>query len=428
MSSFKKCYQQENVLRFPLLPGTQEIAWRYIFDWAIAGESMKCAPGDWVLELGAGSCFASEWFNRLGYYTVSLDLNPEILDFARGRWSLDQRLDVQRSSFVAGDGQLLPFADSTFDGVICLNALHHMPDYTATLREIRRVLKPGGRAVFSEPGSMHADAPESKMAAAEYGAVEKSIHLGEINQIAHQVGFVKMIVKPQIYSHLVELDYDELEAYRALTRPSSKDRLSPVIVGILGQLFSWIQTRCGVTVTRTAFMPAVRHTESHILSPYLYPHNIADFLEQAHAIFVLVAPGEKPLTSARPGKLQAKFTLLETLPEQVRAGEEISLRVRVQNTGDTLWLHRPSNLGGYVTLGVKIRLPNGRLLFDEYGRTELSCDVLPGDEVEIASRFTLPDIMLPGDYVMVIDMVDERITWFEQQGSPTLVHNFTVYA
>ncbi len=45
----------------------------------------------------------------------------------------------------------LPFPDGTFDAVICLDAINHLPDRAGTLREWARILKPAGRAVFTNP-------------------------------------------------------------------------------------------------------------------------------------------------------------------------------------------------------------------------------------------------------------------------------------
>ena len=47
---------------------------------------------------------------------------------------------------VNGDAERLPFEDATFDRVSSNGVLHHTPDMPAALREIRRVLKPGGEA------------------------------------------------------------------------------------------------------------------------------------------------------------------------------------------------------------------------------------------------------------------------------------------
>jgi protein-L-isoaspartate O-methyltransferase len=89
-------YTREGALRFPLSHSTHETAWRYLFDWAIAGEALHCAPGDLVMEFGAGPCYASELLNRLGYRTVALDLDPQILSYGRERMTLDQRLEPRR--------------------------------------------------------------------------------------------------------------------------------------------------------------------------------------------------------------------------------------------------------------------------------------------------------------------------------------------
>lgn len=53
--------------------------------------------------------------------------------------------------WVRGSGLTLPFADATFDRVICAEVLEHIADYQAVLREVRRVLKPGGVLAVSVP-------------------------------------------------------------------------------------------------------------------------------------------------------------------------------------------------------------------------------------------------------------------------------------
>jgi len=379
VTEFARAYDHDAVLRFPLMPGAHETAWRYVFDWAITGEAVHCCPGDSVLEFGAGSSWASEFLNRLGYRTVALDMDPEILASAQGRMTLDQRLDPAQSSFVAGDGQHLPFADGAFEGVICLNALHHMPDYTAALSEIRRVLKPGSRAAFSEPGSLHADSPESRLAVEQFAVVEKSVILGEVFQIARQVGFEQMFVKPYVYPHLVELDYRNLRVYRF--------NLS--------------------------------------LVPYTRPDQIARFLHRTRAIFVLTVPGDRPVTSARPGLLRAQL-VLDELPTAVPPGSEITVRATVRNTGDTLWLSAPRKFGGFVTFGVKLCLSSGRLLLDTLGRTLIGHDVPPHGEITVQTSFWLPETLESGEYLLRFDMVDEQVAWFEQLGSRAVEHRFSV--
>jgi ubiquinone/menaquinone biosynthesis C-methylase UbiE len=377
MAEQVKSYDREGALRFPLMPGAHLTAWRYMFDWAVAGEALRCGPGDRVLEFGSGPAYASELLNRLGFRTVAFDLEPAVLGFARERLSLDRRLEPRRSSYVAGDGGRLPFADSSFDGVLCLNALHHMPDYELALGEIRRILKPGCRAVFSEPGSEHANAPESRFAAEQFGAVEKNIHLEEIDALARKVGFEAMRLKPIIYPEFAELDYGELTAFR---------------------------------------------NGSLVNSP-MQPAGIADFLERTHSIFALLAPGQRPFTSRRPNLLLAELTV-SPLSRSFSPGEEVMVEAWVTNRGDTLWLARPDELGGYVTFGVKLLGDDGRVLDDQVGRTLLGEDVPPEHAVRVRSVFRLPADLAHGEYRLRFDMVNEQVAWFEQQGSPALEHVF----
>src|SRR6185436_11926354 len=92
----------------------------------------------------------------------------------RQRLAADSRLVFRDdAAFVVARGQTLPFADGAFDGVLCLNALHHLPSYADAFAEIYRVLKRGGRAVFSEPGTAHAVEPLSAFRMREHEVLEK---------------------------------------------------------------------------------------------------------------------------------------------------------------------------------------------------------------------------------------------------------------
>jgi ubiquinone/menaquinone biosynthesis C-methylase UbiE len=60
--------------------------------------------------------------------------------------------------FVRADAARLPFADRSFDVVTGHSFLYLVPDAEGVLREVRRVLRPGGRCVFLEP---NADSPDA---------------------------------------------------------------------------------------------------------------------------------------------------------------------------------------------------------------------------------------------------------------------------
>jgi SAM-dependent methyltransferase len=59
---------------------------------------------------------------------------------------------LERAAFDRLDAsQPLPFPDGTFDGLICIDAINHLPDRPRILAEWARVLRPGGRLVFTDP-------------------------------------------------------------------------------------------------------------------------------------------------------------------------------------------------------------------------------------------------------------------------------------
>lgn len=107
-----------------------------------------------VLDLGCGEGrhAISAWLEA-PVHVVGLDLNAADLNTARTRaGDFPPPEGPGRSlTWTRASGLALPFADATFDRVICAEVLEHVPDYPAMLREIRRVLKPGGLLAVSVP-------------------------------------------------------------------------------------------------------------------------------------------------------------------------------------------------------------------------------------------------------------------------------------
>ena len=71
---------------------------------------------------------------------------------AQAQASARERGHEGRADFRAGDAAApLPFAAASFDAITCIDAINHLPDRPRVLREWRRVLKPGGRLLFTDP-------------------------------------------------------------------------------------------------------------------------------------------------------------------------------------------------------------------------------------------------------------------------------------
>lgn len=79
---------------------------------------------------------------------VGLDVSPAMMDVARGR--LREAEATGRVSLVLGEAQRLPFADGAFDAVTFAYLLRYVEDPAATLRELARVVRPGGRIASLE--------------------------------------------------------------------------------------------------------------------------------------------------------------------------------------------------------------------------------------------------------------------------------------
>lgn len=96
-----------------------------------------------TLEVAIGTGLNLSHYPR-GAHLTGVDLTPEMLALARRR-SADLGVSV---ALTEGDAQALPFADTSFDTVLCTYAMCSVPDERATVLEMRRVLKPGGRLIL----------------------------------------------------------------------------------------------------------------------------------------------------------------------------------------------------------------------------------------------------------------------------------------
>ncbi|MEQ9669836.1 class I SAM-dependent methyltransferase [Coleofasciculus sp. G2-EDA-02] len=103
--------------------------------------------GKRLLDLGCGAGENSVYFAQKGSNCVAADYSPGMVEVAL---KLAAANGVKIEGHTA-NAMALDFADNTFDIVYASNLLHHIPDPKIALREMHRILKPGGKACFWDP-------------------------------------------------------------------------------------------------------------------------------------------------------------------------------------------------------------------------------------------------------------------------------------
>jgi ubiquinone/menaquinone biosynthesis C-methylase UbiE len=112
--------------------------------WFTGGRPWVCsrATGE-VLEVAVGTGLNLAHYPA-GLRITGIDLSPQMLAVARQRAA---ELGVD-ATLREGDAQSMPFADESFDTVVCTLALCGIPDDRAAIAEMKRVLRPGGRLLL----------------------------------------------------------------------------------------------------------------------------------------------------------------------------------------------------------------------------------------------------------------------------------------
>jgi ubiquinone/menaquinone biosynthesis C-methylase UbiE len=141
-------------------------------------EALAPAAGERILEVGPGTGYyalpVARWLGPDGSLDV-LDIQQEMLDHTLRRAAAE---GISNISGERADARSMPYADESFDAAYLVTVLGEIPDQSAALRELRRVVKPNGRIVvgelFGDPHMVTFRALRER-AAAEGLAVERKL-------------------------------------------------------------------------------------------------------------------------------------------------------------------------------------------------------------------------------------------------------------
>ena len=110
----------------------------------IAGELAKETYND-LLDCGCGTgpMISLLYENDPSKHYTGLDITPRMIEVGKAK-------NLKGVDWVVGDCENLPFADNSFDVIICSNSFHHYPNPQAFFDSAKRVLRPGGRLILQD--------------------------------------------------------------------------------------------------------------------------------------------------------------------------------------------------------------------------------------------------------------------------------------
>jgi ubiquinone/menaquinone biosynthesis C-methylase UbiE len=325
---------------------------------------LRLSPGMTVLDFGCGTCWMTEFLNKMGMHVVGLDVSQTALDIGRQMLALDQRINPDLSiELLTYDSHRIPLENESVDRVMCFSALHHVANKIEILQEIYRVMKPDAIFGLADAGIDQDTIPQSVFERETWGVLEDNLQLEELQEIGQAAGFSDMYLTLASEPHF----WFPFRGY-----------------GRVGE-------------QRDALFDSARKFSRHF------------------EVFFFTKGDPLTPTSATPDCLLAQLDIDQG--EVGLVGDTLSkpLVVRATNTGNSIWLADTGGKDGQVNLGMHLFTAAGELMNLDYFRMPLQGDVHPGQSVEFEVRCL--DNPGPGNYLLEVDLVDEGLCWFKQWGT-----------
>ena len=295
---------------------------------------------------------------------ILLDVSETALGIAQATYAQIPVIgDRPEPGFLRFDGRRIELPDRSVDRVLCFDAFHHAPNPQDVLKELGRILVPGGIAGFAEPGPTHSQTAQSQFEMRTYGVLENDIDLPVLWRLAQQYGFSDLKVAafniPPFHVPLGEFQ-DLLDGGATYSRWADRTR---------------------------------------------------EFLRDVRNFFLI--KGGTPIADSRHAEgLRAAISVsLEPGPS---AGSR-RFRAAITNIGSSRWLPSRSGAGG-VWLGCHLYDQQGGLLNFELARYEIGDAVDVDQTVEVSGD--LPQLPAAAHRIE-FDCVSADVTWFTQLGSQT---------
>jgi 2-polyprenyl-3-methyl-5-hydroxy-6-metoxy-1,4-benzoquinol methylase len=341
---------------------------REFCDFANIAVALELPPGARILDVACGSGWLSEYFARLGYDVTGIDISPDLIRISEDRvrglpYGVDPETPL-RCRFLVHDVERAPLGEK-FDALVCYDAMHHFADEQAVARNLAAMLEGGGLLFILEGTRPPQDSPgEAELidVMRRFETLESPFDAAYLRQILDQNGLA------------VVGDYVSINALIDREALDAEGRIRP-------------------------HLPAIN---------YLLCKKVAEG-----------RPASSVPDSRMPSALSAAIELEEPPKTGLHPGATFVVRLKVANTGDTLWLGGNYMRRGAVMLGVKILDAGGKVVDEFHGEPALPRAMAPGESTTAVIERAAP--AKPGAYSLKIDLVDQHICWFEERGSRPLV-------
>jgi len=331
-------------------------------------EVAKLRVGHRVVDFGCGTGWLSMALALMRCTPIGLDVSQEALNIARGaveEHPLLRRLDI---TFDVIGETMIGLEDASVDRIICFDSFHHVSDQATYLQEFHRILRPGGLAVFHEPGPRHSASKASQEEMANFAVIENDIIIEDIARTAQAIGFQDL----------------RLAAFTE----------SPILLD-MGTYLRGVERRGGF---------GFYHRMGKALMAQGYEKRV----------FVMRKAGETDADSRFPERLGAKVTVKTHNFDA--ASRTLSAEVSVKNTGNGVWLASGAAAGA-VNLAATIMQADGAQRSEAARFPIAVADTPAGVEQVVMVTLQIPESYGEA-FVIELDLVSELITWFSEQGFP----------
>ena len=168
-----------------------ELTIEHLHRYALA---LEFADGKKVLDIACGEGYGSNLLATKAIHVSGMDIDKASIEKAKAKY------DKKNISFLVSDAEKISANDNEFDLVACFETLEHLADHASMLKEIKRVLKPGGLLIISTP---------DKKTYADQRGYKNPFHVKELyydefdNLLRSVFGHVKIYNQQTTHSSLV---------------------------------------------------------------------------------------------------------------------------------------------------------------------------------------------------------------------------------